>query len=416
MNVIQVKNLGKKFRLRHAKGQSLKATLIDRILHRETRDDFWALKNISFSIGEGETIGVIGPNGSGKTTLLSILARTMVPTIGSLEVRGQVSCLLELGAGFHPDLTGRENIFLNAAIMGIPRSVIEEKFDRIVEFSGLGQFIETPLRFYSSGMSVRLGFSVAVAADPEILLVDEVLSVGDEAFQKKSGERMREFKSRGKTIVVVSHDMNLIRNFCDQVIYLRAGEVVRQGTTDQVINRYIEDVQAQLIQGGAGLGVTHEWGSREVEIKSVTLTDGRGKPTANLRAGDDLNVTIDFFSKERIEYPVFGFAIHDADRVLCFGSNTQIGDYRIPSIEGWGRLRFRLASLPLLTGDYYLSLSIHSQDHLTNYHRQEYFYPFTVLSSFRGEGVFSIPVTWMMGEQEALNAKSRFDPKTSGED
>ncbi|MFH1039035.1 MAG: ABC transporter ATP-binding protein [PVC group bacterium] len=400
MNVIQVANLGKKFRLRHARGQSLKSTVIDRILHRETRDDFWALRGVTFSIGKGAAVGVIGPNGSGKTTLLSILARTMVPTAGSLDVRGRVSCLLELGAGFHPDLTGRENIHLNAAIMGIPRALIEEKFDRIVAFSGLGHFIETPLRFYSSGMAVRLGFSVAVAADPDVLLVDEVLAVGDEAFQKKSGERMREFKSEGKTIVVVSHDMNVIRNFCDQVVYLREGRVIEQGSTDRVINRYIEDVQTQLVKGGAGLGVTHEWGSREVEIRGVTLSDGRGGETRNLKAGDDLVVTVDFFAREKVEDPVFGFAIHGADRVLCFGSNTQMGGCRVPAVEGAGKMSFRLTSLPLLTGDYYLSLSIHSPDHLTNYHRQEYFYPFTVLSTFRGEGVFSIPVEWGIKEKE----------------
>jgi ABC-type polysaccharide/polyol phosphate transport system ATPase subunit len=397
MNAIEVNNLGKKFRLRHAKGQSLKATIIDRVLHRETRDDFWALKEIDFGIGQGETVGVIGPNGSGKTTLLSILARTMVPTTGSLDIRGRTSCLLELGAGFHPDLTGRENIYLNGSIMGIPREVIEEKFEKIVEFSGLGHFIETPLRFYSSGMAVRLGFSVAVAADPDVLLVDEVLAVGDEAFQKKSGERMREFKSRGKTIMVVSHDMNMIRNFCDRVIYLREGRVIQQGPTGEIINRYIEDVQAQLIEGGAGLGVTHEWGSREIEIRDVSFMNNRGEETLNLKAGDDLIVTIDYFAKELIQDPVFGFAIHDSDRVLCFGSNTQIGEYRTGPVEGEGKISFRLASLPLLTGDYSLSLSIHSQDHLTNYHRREYFYPFTVLSAFSGEGLFSIPVEWGQG-------------------
>ncbi len=394
MNAIEVQGLGKKFRLRHAKGQSLKTSVIDRVLHREVRDDFWALQGVTFSIDEGSAVGVIGPNGSGKTTLLSILARTMVPTTGSLEVRGRVGCLLELGAGFHPDLTGRENIYLNAAIMGIPRPVIAEKFDRIVEFSGLGHFIETPLRFYSSGMAVRLGFSVAVAADPDVLLVDEVLAVGDEAFQKKSGERMREFKERGKTIVVVSHDMNVIRNFCDRVVYLREGKIIEQGSTGRVINRYIEDVQAQLIKGGANLGVTHEWGSREVEIRQVTLADGRGNQTFHLKAGDDLVVGVDYFAREKIADPVFGFAIHDANRVLCFGSNTQMSGCRVPAVEGAGKMSFRLAALPLLTGDYYLSLSIHSPDHLTNYHRQEYFYPFTVLSTFRGEGVFSIPVEW----------------------
>ena len=400
MNAIEVKNLGKKFRLRHSKGQSLKATIIDRILHRETRDDFWALKDISFSIAPGETVGVIGPNGSGKTTLLSILARAMVPTVGSLEVQGRIGCLLELGAGFHPDLTGRENIYLNASIMGIPQSIIEANFDQIVEFSGLGHFIETPLRFYSSGMSVRLGFSVIVVADPEILLVDEVLAVGDKAFQKKSAERMHEFKEEGKTIIVVSHDMSVIRNFCDRVIYLQEGEIILQGTANDIVNRYTGDVQAQLIEGGHGQGRIHEWGNREVEIRNASLINNRGEQIFNLNAGDDLVVTIDYFAKKRIENPVFGFAIHNSDRGLCFGSNTQIGEYLVGPVEGEGKISFRLASLPLRTGDYYLSLSIHSQDHLTDYHRQEYFYPFTILSPGQGEGLFSIPVEWGVGSRQ----------------
>jgi ABC-type polysaccharide/polyol phosphate transport system ATPase subunit len=394
MNAIEVKNLGKKFRLRHSKGQSLKATIIDRVLHRETRDDFWALKDISFSIAPGETVGVIGPNGSGKTTLLSILARAMVPTVGSLEVQGRIGCLLELGAGFHPDLTGRENIYLNASIMGIPQSIIEAKFDQIVEFSGLGHFIETPLRFYSSGMSVRLGFSVIVVADPEVLLVDEVLAVGDKAFQKKSAERMHQFKEDGKTIIVVSHDMSVIRNFCDRVIYLQEGEVILEGSANDIVNRYTGDVQAQLIEGGPGQGRIHEWGNREVEIREASLMNNLGEQIFNLRAGDDLIVNIDYFAKNRIENPVFGFAIHNSDRILCFGSNTQIGEFLVGPVEGEGKISFRLDSLPLRTGDYYLSLAIHSQDHLTNYHRQEYFYPFTILSADQGEGLFSIPVEW----------------------
>ncbi|MEA1927880.1 MAG: ABC transporter ATP-binding protein [Candidatus Auribacterota bacterium] len=398
MNAIEVNNLGKKFRLRHSKGQSLKATVIDRILHRETRDDFWALKNISFSIAPGETIGVIGPNGSGKTTLLSILAGAMVPTAGSLDIRGRIGCLLELGAGFHPDLTGRENIYLNASIMGIPQSIIEDKFDQIVEFSGLGHFIETPLRFYSSGMSVRLGFSVIVVADPEVLLVDEVLAVGDKAFQKKSAERMHQFKEEGKTIVVVSHDMSVIRNFCDRVIYLQEGEIILQGAANDIVNRYTGDIQAQMIEGGPGQGRIHEWGNREVEIRKAALMDNLGETIFNLNAGDDLVVAIDYFAKKRIENPVFGFAIHNSDRVLCFGSNTQIGEYLVGPVEGEGKISFRLNSLPLRTGDYYLSLSIHSQDHLTDYHRQEYFYPFTILAAGEGEGLFSIPVEW--GEEK----------------
>ena len=235
MNAIEVDNLGKKFKLRRVRGQTLKATVIDRILRRESREDFWALRDLSFAVPRGEVLGVIGPNGSGKTTLLSILAQTMVPTTGAIRVRGAVASLLELGAGFHPDLTGRENIYLNASIMGIPRATVERKFDAIVEFSGLGRFIETPIKFYSSGMIVRLGFSVAVEVDPEVLILDEVLAVGDEAFQKKSGRRIQEFKEAGKTIVVVSHDMNTIRRFCRRAIHLEQGRIAAEGAAGDVV-------------------------------------------------------------------------------------------------------------------------------------------------------------------------------------
>ncbi len=394
MNAIEVRQLGKKFRLRHARGQSLKATVIERVLRREIREDFWALQEIDFDVTQGETLGIIGPNGSGKTTLLSLLALTMVPTVGSLEVRGRVSSLLELGAGFHPDLTGRENIYLNASIMGIPRSVVEGKFDQIVDFSGLGHFIETPIKFYSSGMIVRLGFSVAVEADPDILLIDEVLSVGDAAFQKKSGQRIREFKEVGKTIVVVSHDMNLIRNFCRRVIHLEDGKIVNRGPTEKVIDDYIERVQTALIESGGYLGVPHQWGNREATIENVRLLNGRGEETKNFRMGDDLVAEITFRAEREIKEPVFGFSIHNAERTLCFGSNTQIEGYSIPSISGEGKIKLRLRSLPFQTGSYYFSLSIHSQDHLTNYHRQEFQYAFTVTSSHPGEGIVNLPVEW----------------------
>lgn len=394
MKPIEVNNLGKKFRLRHVKGQSLKATAIDLVLRRETRDDFWALKEITFDVSPGEVLGIIGPNGSGKTTLLSILARTMVPTTGTAEVSGRVSSLLELGAGFHPDLTGRENVYLNASIMGIPRSVIDRKFAEIVEFSGLGHFIETPIKFYSSGMVVRLGFSVAVEVDPDILLLDEVLAVGDEAFQKKSGKRIQGFKENGKTIVVVSHDMNMIRRFCRRVIHLEKGKIVNQGPVEKVVAEYIERVQTALAGHGPAAGMRHEWGNREAEIRRVRITNQNGEVTGSFHAGDDLVVSVDFYARHRIEEPVFGFALHEAGKVLCFGSNTQMGEVEISAIEGEGRLTFRLPALPLLTGNYHLSLSIHSQDHLTNYHRQEFFYPLTVLSPLRGEGIFSLPVEW----------------------
>jgi len=404
MNAIEVDRLGKKFHLRHVKGQTLKATVIDRVLRRESRDDFWALRDVSFAVPRGDVLGVIGPNGSGKTTLLSLLAQTMVPTSGTLQVRGAVSSLLELGAGFHPDLTGRENIYLNASIMGIPREVVEMKFDSIVDFSGLGSFIETPIKFYSSGMIVRLGFSVAVEVDPGVLLLDEVLAVGDEAFQKKSGRRITEFKEAGKTIVVVSHDMNMIRSFCRRAIHLEQGKIAQEGPAGDVVDGYVERA---LSSAGAlaAPGLRREWGSREAEIVRASLSDAAGREKAAFRADEEAVVSIDYRASARIEEPVFGFALHNEEYALVLGSNTQMADAVVPSIEGTGRILLRFKSLPLLPGRYFLSLSLHSPDHLINYHRQEYFYSFTVISSQRGVGIAGIPVTW-----EVESAKSGGQP------
>jgi len=398
MPVIRAENMGKKFRLRHALDGPREKAWFRRLLRREDRNDFWALRELNFAVSPGETVGVIGPNGSGKSTLLGILAGTMVPSTGSLRVQGSISSLLELGSGFHPYLTGRENIFLNGSILGMSHREIEEKYDWIVDFSELGDFIESPLQTYSSGMAVRLGFSVAAAANPDVLIVDEVLAVGDEAFQKKSGQKMRQFKQENKTIVVVSHDMNLVRDFCDRVIYLRRGRIVCDGPTDQAVSCYIKDVQEQLLKGGAALKVKHEWGTREAEITGALLRGEGDGEEDQFEAGRDLVVEVSFRARLPISNPVFGFAVHDINHNLCFGSNTQLSGKPISRIEGEGRIKFRLKKLSLLTGRYLLSLSIHSVDHLTNYHRQEYFYPFAVISAERGEGLFSIPVEWDYGD------------------
>jgi ABC-type polysaccharide/polyol phosphate transport system ATPase subunit len=394
MPAVEVKNLGKKFRLRHLKGQTLKATVIERILSREARRDFWALQDISFSVAPGEVLGIIGSNGSGKTTLLSLLARTMVPTVGSLQVNGRVSSLLELGAGFHPDLTGRENIYLNASIMGIPRATVNKKFQQIVDFSGLGNFIETPIKFYSSGMIVRLGFSVAVEVEPDILLVDEVLAVGDEVFQEKSCRRIMQFKESNKTIIVVSHDMHMIESFCGRAIQLSQGRIVKEGAVDKVVSQYIQGAKNQPGAGAEVAGIRHEWGNREARILGARVYNREGKETRIFRSGEEASIKLRFSARKKIEKPVFGFAIHDSEYTLCFGSSTQLDNYFIPAISGEGEITLRLGRLPFLTGRYFLSFSIHSQDHLTNYHRQEFYYSFEVTAPRPGLGIVSLPVRW----------------------
>ncbi len=396
MKVIEAHNLSKKFRLRHSGGRSLKSSVIERIMRRERREDFWALKDIDFAVEQGEILGIIGPNGSGKTTLLSILARTMVPTTGRAEVRGRVSSLLELGAGFHPDLTGRENIFLNASILGIPRKVVEAKYGEILEFSGLARFIETPIKFYSSGMNVRLGFSIAVSADPDVLIVDEVLAVGDESFQKKSARKIQDFMEAGKTIVVVSHDMNMIRKFCSRAIHLESGKIVNTGPAREVVESYVRKVQTTMAGLGPVTGLPHEWGTREAEIRSVKITDGRGGESRIFQPGDELVAEIEFIAHKEIADPVFGCALHNEEYALCLGTNTQLADCPIEKISGAGKMTLRIRELPLRGGRYYLSLSLHSRDHTVNYHRQEYFHPFTVESPLPGEGILGVPVEWEM--------------------
>ena len=232
---IVFRKVSKKYR----KGRKLllKEALLD-IFKPGATEDFWALKDVSFEVNKGETLGIIGPNGSGKSTILKLIAEVTTPTKGNIEVCGRVAPLIELGAGFHPELSGRENIHLNGVILGLSKKEIEKKFDKIVEFSELGDFIDTPVKHYSSGMYLRLGFSVAVHTAPEILLIDEILAVGDESFSKKSIKKMEEFKSNGVTIVFVSHALEKVKSFCTRVIYLGKTKVQMDGDPDTVINFY----------------------------------------------------------------------------------------------------------------------------------------------------------------------------------
>lgn len=390
MKAIEAIDVSKVFHLKHSGIPTLKDRFIDTVKHGRGKRNFWALRGINFSVEKGETMGVIGPNGSGKSTLLSIIASTMAPTTGRVITRGRLASLLELGAGFHPDLTGRENIFLNGAIMGIPRQMIEEKFSSIVAFSGLGNFIETPIKFYSSGMAVRLGFSIAIEVEPDILLVDEVLAVGDQSFQKKSSRRIQRMKEAGKTLLVASHDMSTIRRFCDRVIHLENGEIIEQGVPAGVVDNYIQSAE----EFPSGPDKVPGWGTMEAVIRGVRFRAAGGEETTTFRTGDDLAVEIAYSAGKRIENPVFGYAVHTQDAQLCVGSNTQIDGCRVESIEGPGVMKLLLPSLPLLKGHYLLSLSIHSHDHSVNYHRQDYTYPFDVFSPTERVGVVDAPSRW----------------------
>jgi len=389
---IEVTGVGKKFFLKHGGRHTIKAAAVGLLRRRKTRTDFWALKDISFDVEAGTTVGIIGANGAGKSTLLGILARTMRPTEGTVAVRGRVSSLLELGAGFHPDLSGAENIYLNGSILGLSRAEIRAKFDEIVRFAELEQFIDTPVKHYSSGMYVRLGFAVAVEVNPDILLIDEVMAVGDEAFKRKCLGRIAQFKREGKTLLIVSHDLDTITEVSDTVLLLDAGKIVNVGEPGQVVDQY-----KSLGFFKAGEVVIREWGTREAVITAVRFLGAGGERVERITTGEPLLVEIDYRAHQQIVDPIFGFALTASDGTLCCGSNTIIDDYPIPLIEGAGTMRLRFESLPLLQGKYYFSFSLHTRDHNTSYHRMDNWFSIWVECPRKAEGIANIRCAWEKG-------------------
>src|SRR5918992_454225 len=257
---------------------------------RRTFDEFWALRDVSFAVAPGETVGLIGPNGSGKSTLLKCLARILRPDEGRIRIQGRLSALLEVGAGFHPELTGRENVFLNGAILGLGQAEIRNRFDEIVEFAGLERFIDTPVKSYSSGMYVRLGFAIAVNVHPDVLLVDEVLAVGDEQFQRKCLARFEEMRRTGRTVVLVTHALDTVRELCDRAVFLREGGVADVGPATSVVDTYLRDV-GDTSKREAGLSLAgHRYGTREVELTRVELCGADGRPGSPILAGGPMTV------------------------------------------------------------------------------------------------------------------------------
>jgi ABC-2 type transport system ATP-binding protein len=404
---VRVTGVSKRFRLYHEKYSSLK----ERMLHlgRTPYEDFWALRDIELDIAEGETWGLLGHNGSGKSTLLKCINGILQPTTGRIEVRGRLAALLELGAGFHPDLTGRENVFLNASLLGLARREIERRFDEIVDFAELGQFIDNQVKFYSSGMYMRLGFAVAVNADPDILLVDEVLAVGDESFQRKCLDRVRQFQREGRTIVFVTHAPDLVRQICDKAVVLDHGREVAAGTPGEANRSFRE----HLLRAGDRLELAQELAAVLEDDGSAPVQDDlspqerkrnfRARITGvrcehpgtspHLMPGEALTIRIAYEAAERIEDPNFGYAIYDIEGNLLSGNNTRILGTEIPYIDGPGEVVFSFPEIPLLDGTYFLTLAITSRDEHTVYDWQEQRHQFEVLNPGRAQGMMHLPAT-----------------------
>jgi ABC-2 type transport system ATP-binding protein len=348
--VISAESVSKRFTVR--KDTSLKERIVTLgRAGRRHRQDYWALSDVTLDIHAGSTIGLIGHNGSGKSTLLKVIGGIILPTTGSVRHRGRVAALLELGAGFHPDLTGRENVFLNAAVLGLTRSETEQRFDAILDFSGVGDFIDTQVKFYSSGMYVRLAFAVAVHTDPDILLVDEVLAVGDEQFQKKCLDKIKEFQREGRTIIIVSHALDQIESLCDRVILLNRGQVVLDASAQEAIDRFRE-----LLSSGAGTrGQQGEQASHSLEVTGIEVCDSQGSVRARFREGDSVGLRIEVTALRPVEEWAVGFSINTPHGQMALASNTDMLKADLGPISGRQVVSVVLADLGLGPGEYFVN-------------------------------------------------------------
>lgn len=390
--VATLSGVSKRFFLSHRRASGLK----ERLLLRRGRgaDDpreLWALRDVSLSIGRGETVAIIGANGSGKSTLLQLLAGIYEPDTGHVEVTGRVTSLLELGAGFSPDLSGRENVYLNASLYGVPRATVQDRFDQIVAFAELERFIDSPVRNYSSGMYMRLGFAVAVHLEPELLLVDEAFAVGDEAFQRKCLRKVHDFQREGVTIVIVSHDLRLSEQLASRAFLLHQGRLEAEGRPADVAARYHGLAAADL-----GVSDARRWGTREVAIEDVELLTTNGQASTVFRTRDPLTIRLRYRSAAPVVEPVFGLAIHREDGVHVTGPNTRMSGESVREVHGAGSIDYHIERLPLLPGRYEISASAYDRDLITPYDHRDRFKSFTVIEGGTGErfGLIELQAHW----------------------
>jgi len=401
-SAIRFKGVSKKFTLHHERAFSFQELVINLLRGRGRRssEEFWALRDIDLEVEQGEMVGIIGVNGSGKSTLLKLTARIIEPTSGHIATYGRVAALLELGAGFHPDLTGQENIYLNGSILGLTKREIDNKYPDIVSFAELDRFIDIPLKHYSSGMYVRLGFAIAVHVEPEILLIDETLAVGDRSFQRKCLEKIHQLKQRGVTILFVSHDLDTVRQLCNRAIWLDQGVIRAEGSTERVIGSYLhydialEETRSRL-EDRERLR-KNRWGSGEAEVLEVHFLDGRGNERRVFETGEKMIARISYYAHQRLERPVFGVAIHRHDGLHINGPNTKLSGYDIDYVEGKGEMDYIIERLPLLEGRYEFTVAIYDESCVHPYDHQERAYGFIVRQGDVQEryGALYIPCQW----------------------
>ncbi|MEE9263188.1 MAG: ABC transporter ATP-binding protein [Vicinamibacteria bacterium] len=402
---------------RTLKSALLTGSLIDDLKPEET---FSALSDVTFNVWEGSTFAIIGRNGSGKSSLLKVIAGITKPTSGEVEVHGRISALIELGAGFHPEITGRENVFINGIMLGLSKREITERFSEMVEFAELEEFIDAPVKTYSSGMYMRLGFAVAIHVNPDVLIIDEVLAVGDQAFVHKCLDKISEFRRRGKTILLVTHSLGLVEKLADEALWLDEGKIQSRGDPKKVVDAYLAQVTS--FEEGALAAAEDQavaefaepqresevsdtdkepsskrekdrWGSREVEISEAALIGENGQPRHVFDTGEPVSIRLKIKSSGTIKDFVFGVGIFNTDGICCYGTNTHIEEFTPVSLSGDGEVRLALDRLDLVEGTYFLDVAAHQRDgYPFDYHRA--LHTFRVNSRIKDTGIYRPKHRW----------------------
>jgi ABC-type polysaccharide/polyol phosphate transport system ATPase subunit len=410
MAAIELHGISKRFRFHGRPATTLKSAVLELVRGRSerARERITALRDIDLTVEAGQTLGIIGANGSGKSTLLKLVAGIYRPDSGTLRVQGRVAPLIELGAGFHPELTGRENVVINGIILGLSQREVRRRLDAIVEFAGMQEFIDAPARTYSSGMYMRLGFAVAVHLDPDVLLMDEVLAIGDEAFARKCADRFAEFRRVGKTLLLVGHEAATVERWCDEAVWLDHGVLRAAGPPHKVIDLYRQAMSEQesdtlarsyaepatpAAVAGAGRAARDRWGTGEIAIERVRLDDTYGDERYVYSPAEPVTLRFEYHVHRPVDHPVFGFAIVRNDGLWIYGTDTSLAKVAVPELGTSGAVEVTLDALALVAGRYFVDVAVHAADGTPyDYHSRRY--PFSIRDDAAERGVTKIHHRW----------------------
>ncbi len=407
---IRFAEVSKRFKLNAEQADSVLDTIISSLSRsrsaKKIERELWAVQKTSFDIMSGECVGFVGRNGSGKSTMLKLISGIIRPTTGIIEITGRLSALLELGAGFHPDLTGRENISLNASILGLTNAEVAEIYDEIVEFSELGEFLNMPVKYYSSGMYMRLGFSVAVHIQPDVLLIDEILAVGDQSFQEKCIERLHQLRDEGRTVLFVSHNLETVRSLCSRILWVDKGNVVADGPSDDVLQEYLESYSKQDLVEGETFILPSRWGSGEVEITNLRLLNAAGEEKSEFITGEAVTIELAYSANEPVEDPDFVLSINRDAIEMTDEPDSQLVRSHPGELAGSGVVRCLIDSLPFPPALYHISAGVYEKESKVTYDYRDRVKKLRIMADpeRKGRGHLEIPAKWESGQNDPTPA------------